>query len=115
MILLSTVNTQSSSGMSECYFLYPTTNITISVPNGIVCFGCVIEDELAYNATFQIAGYETVFEPDGILTVFSAEDVFNTNTGTVVQCSSGNNTASVTVFLESKLHVFCYFFRVLKP
>ena len=97
--------TQSSSGMSECPFLYPTTNITISVPNGTACFGCVFEDELAYSATFQIAN-STGYETNGILTVFSAEDVFNTNTGTVVQCSSGNNTASVTVFLESKLKFF---------
>ena len=102
-----TANTQSS-GMSECSFFYPTTNASISVTTGTVCIGCVIDNELATNVTFEIAN-STEFEPDGILTVIEAEHLFHTNIGTLVQCSSGNKTANVTVFLERKFKILNVF------
>ena len=82
-----------------------STPSVVYVPNGTVCFECVLGGVVASDAVFQIANSNV--DPskatvvNGTLVVFDSGAVFNTD----VRC---NNINQVVVLYESKLDMHIY-------
>ena len=83
--------------------------VTLYVPSGTVCLECIIDGDLATDASFQI-GISPVSPSDGrvvngTLVVFDSESLFSTSIH--VRCSSGTVTHQANVEHSSKFYLKC--------
>ena len=78
--------------------------VTVYVSSGTVCLECIVDGDLATDATFQI--HNSPVSPsdgtvvNGTLVVFDSESLFSTSTS--VRCSSGTVTHQANVEHTSK-------------
>ena len=80
----------------------------LNVPPGTVCFECVINGAVAFNATFEIDNLP--IEADGkvlvygVLVVFNTSAIFHPSTENIVRCFSGMQINQSSVYLEGNYY-----------
>ena len=97
----------------ETVRLNQSTPVVVFIPNGTVCFECVVGGVVDTDATFQIANAN----PDpsqgsvvnGTLVVFDSGAVFSTDIASAksVRCMLNDSTNQALIVYESKFSIKC--------